>query len=50
MNKQYILICEYAWGCVPIDVEQAKGTSLYEEVRLRLIDLNLLKNDTRRNT
>jgi hypothetical protein len=42
MNKEYILICEYAWGCVPIDVNWAKGTTLYEETKKRLIEEGLL--------
>ena len=27
----YISVCELIWGCIPIDVDWAKGTKIYKE-------------------
>lgn len=35
-KEWYILVCEYAWGCVPIDVEWAMGTKIYKEMEIKL--------------
>lgn len=29
--KNYKIVCEMIWGCVPSDIEWAKGTNLFKE-------------------
>ncbi len=36
-KQRYITISEYAWGCVPIDVDWAKGTNIYKEMEGKLL-------------
>ncbi len=35
-KQRYITVCEYTWGCVPIDVEWASETNIYKEMEAKL--------------
>ena len=36
-KQEYITVSEYTWGCVPIDVDWAKGTSIYKQTEAKLL-------------
>jgi hypothetical protein len=46
LNKEeyvkYVTISEYAWGCVPVDVNWAIKTTLYDEMEAKLISSGLV--------
>lgn len=47
LNKQekerYVLICEYTWGCVPVEINWAMETKIYKEMEKKLINSNIFK-------
>ena len=36
-KQRYIIISEYTWGCVPIDVDWAIETNIYKEMEAKLL-------------
>lgn len=36
INKRYILICELAFGCIPIDYNWAINTVIYKRIESNL--------------
>lgn len=44
MNKdRYSIICEYAWGCVPVDTIWAIETNIFKETEQKLIEKGIIK-------
>ena len=47
LNKQekerYVLISEYTWGCVPVEINWAIGTRIYKDMEIKLISSGIIK-------
>lgn len=47
LNKQekerYILISEFTWGCVPVEINWAMETKIYKEMEVKLISSGIIK-------
>jgi len=43
-KQRYIIISEYTWGCVPIDVDWATGTNIYKEMEAKLLLSDVIKS------
>lgn len=42
---KYCLICEYTWGCVPVEIDWAIETKIYKAMELKLIEQDLIDKD-----
>lgn len=43
-KQRYIIISEYTWGCMPIDVDWAIGTNIYKEMEAKLLLFGVIKS------
>lgn len=42
-KQKYITICQYTWGCSPIDVNWAINTNIYKNVESKLLLIGVIK-------